>query len=440
MKRCDACGEDKTPEKFEDGRAVCMACRSRAKRDADRQRQDAQRLERAVQIAPYGTPTQRLAAETFARLGSIETAAETLGVSPQGLRYQMAELERVAARAGWLPGEAVTATPPAAFTPQGYEIKGTSTLVGADGTIRGQWIKTKQSEDSKLARLMDAVQALAEPFKGLAEPAARPVALDDDLLCVYPMGDPHFGMMAWAAETGEDFDLKIAENDLIAAVDHLVGLAPPARHALIIELGDFFHTDNSSNQTSRSHHALDVDSRWSKMLGIGIRAMRRNIDRALEKHELVHVIIEIGNHDDHTSIMLALCLANYYEREPRVTIDTSPAKFHWYRFGANLIASTHGDTTKANNLPGIMATDRARDWGETSHRFWYTGHVHHDSLKEYPGVIVETFRTLAARDAWHSGQGYRSGRDMKLDVIHRLDGRIVRHSVGIPALRRKAAP
>jgi hypothetical protein len=45
--------------------------------------------------------------------------------------------------------------------------------------------------------------------------------------------------------------------------------------------------------------------------------------------------------------------------------------------------------------------------------------------------MVEYFRTLAARDAWHAGQGYRSGRDMQCIIHHREFGEIGRHRRGI---------
>jgi hypothetical protein len=247
------------------------------------------------------------------------------------------------------------------------------------------------------------------------------------------MGDPHLGMYAWAAETGQDFDLQIAEHNLVAAVDHLVGLAPRAKQALIVNLGDFFHADNKQGTTTGGTR-LDNDTRWGKVLGVGIRTMRRCIDRALQKHEKVRVVCEIGNHDDHSAVMLAIALEMYYEREPRVEIDTSPAKFHWYEFGANLIGITHGDTARFSELGGVMACDQPEAWGRTKHRYWYCGHVHHDSVKELHGVTVETFRTLAPKDKWHADKGYRSGQDMKLDVIHRLHGRQTRHVVGIRQL------
>ena len=81
-----------------------------------------------------------------------------------------------------------------------------------------------------------------------------------------------------------------------------------------------------------------------------------------------------------------------------------------------------------------MATDRASDWGETRFRYWLTGHVHHMSGKEYPGCIVETFRTLAPRDAHAHAAGYRSDRDMQMLVHHKKHGRINRHTVGIEQL------
>jgi hypothetical protein len=39
---------------------------------------------------------------------------------------------------------------------------------------------------------------------------------------------------------------------------------------------------------------------------------------------------------------------------------------------------------------------------------------------------VETFRTLAAKDAWHAGKGYRSGRDMYAITHHINHGEIMR--------------
>ena len=204
----------------------------------------------------------------------------------------------------------------------------------------------------------------------------------------------------------------------------------------MIELGDFFHADDSKAVTPGHGNKLDVDTRWAKVLVIGLRAMKHAILRLLEKHKKVIVRINPGNHDPHTSYMLAIALAEFFSNNDRVTIDLSPAAHWYYRFGKVLIGTTHGDTTKLKDLQGVMAADRAQDWGATEQRYWYCGHIHHVEVREAPGVITEYFRTLAARDAWHAGQGYRAGRDMRCIVHHKDFGEIERQRCDVAMIEK----
>jgi hypothetical protein len=338
-----------------------------------------------------------------------------------------AQKHRIAARTEWVQhvdadrGDAPTHVPP------GYHVRGTSVLRDGHGNPILTWEKTAQDKDAQLEALLAAVDTLGEKLPREPMVEAPATDLDSDLLCVYPLGDPHIGLYSWAAETGQNFDLVIAERSLVEAVDRLVMLAPAAETAIVLNLGDFFHSDSQANQTARAHNKLDVDSRWARVLSVGIRTMCRVIDRALEKHGKVVVRCEIGNHDDHTSIVLAITLAHHYADNPRVEINTSPAQFWRYRHGRCLIASTHGHTCKPKNLPAIMAADWPGDWGATEHRRWYVGHTHQEQVQEFPGVTVEVFRTLAAKDAWAAAAGYRSRRDMRLHVWHAERGLINWH-------------
>jgi len=307
--------------------------------------------------------------------------------------------------------------------------------IGPDGerVPSGQWVKSKSDADSRLEMLAAAITAAAEPVRGVKDPAKAPAVIDSDLLVVVPMGDPHLGMHAWAAEAGANFDLEIAEQNLIAAVEHLIDLAPPAREGILGNMGDFFHADGNAATTTAGTR-VDVDTRQAKVYRAGVRTMTRAIDLMLLKFETVHVKSLIGNHDENAATMLATCLSFLYEREPRVRVDCSPAKFLYHRFGKNLLGFTHGNGVKHAQLGAIMACDRAEDWGETLERHFYVGHVHHDRLVEVPGCTIETVRTLAPKDAWHAASGYRSGQDMKLDVWHRQHGRISRSIVNVRQL------
>jgi hypothetical protein len=311
--------------------------------------------------------------------------------------------------------------------------RGTSTLRNAAGEVVLQWQKTER--DPTMAR-----QAVLDAFADVAAkiPAARrakpPTTADRDTCCVYPMGDPHLGMRAWSEETGDrDYDLTIARAELYAAADTLCSIAPPSRTAIVIPLGDTVHGDDSTNKTRRSGHVLDVDGRYAKVARLAVDTMIRISDRALLKHERVLFKAVTGNHDDETSLWIALCVQQRYRLDPRVYVDTRPNRFWYFRFGRTLLGATHGDTVKRSgpSLAEIMAHDRPHAWAEAQHRYWYVGHVHHRSVHERPGVLIETFRTMAARDAYAASHGYRSGQDMQLIVLHREHGEINRHRVGI---------
>lgn len=339
--------------------------------------------------------------------------------------------ERHAAIHGFSPEHGMTHT-----VPEPFLVKGVSTYYNADGEVSGQWVKSTLDQSKVEQMVRDFVEVVTSEAKGISPAVAPPKSTNADLLAVYPMGDPHFGMYAWAAEAGDDFDLDIAERTTLGAIDHLLSSAPKTETAIILPLGDFFHADDQSNVTPGHKNQLDVDSRYPKVLMVGIKTLRHIILRALENHAKVIVRIEPGNHDPHAKWVLSLTLAAYFDNNPRVEVDISPAKFWFHRFGKVLIGSTHGDTVKHDGLPGIMAADRSSDWGETKHRYWYTGHVHTQAVREYPGVVCESFRTLAPKDAWTASRGYRSGRDMYCIVHHKEHGEVARHRCDIGMLRK----
>jgi len=390
--------------------------------------------ETLTELLSWATAREREYIEAIEKHGSIIRAAANLGVKRASVQSALHSLRQRAARQGYSPKHDMTKT-----VPDGYLVKGVSTYYDKDGEKRGQWVKSSidQLRQDTLARI--AAEAMAKQVKGMAPLVAPPSRVNDDLMTVYPMGDPHFGLYTWAKECGDDFDLKIARRLTLGAVDRLVQSSPASHTALILPLGDVFHMNDQTNQTPAHKHQLDVDSRFVHVLQVGIETFRHAVLRALEKHQRVVVRFVQGNHDPQAVWALAFTVGAYFHDEPRVEVDLSPAKHWFFRFGQVLIGATHGDTSKAEQLPGVMAADRARDWGETLHRYWYCGHVHHTSVKEFPGVTVETFRTLAASDAYAAGHGYRAGRDMRAIVINKRHGEIERHRCDVGMLEEEAS-
>jgi hypothetical protein len=329
---------------------------------------------------------------------------------------------------------------PPKFEPvgKGFAVQRVSSYVDSEGKVAAQWVSSDREKEDKFQAFWTAAREAAEEFRGLVDPVPAPAFADSDLLNVFPLGDPHLGMLAWAREVGQDFDLQIATADLYRTVDLLCSRAPAAHTGLFLSLGDLFHADNQSQMTPGHGNKLDVDSRHPKIIRAGLNVSRRCIDRMLSTHRRVLVSCLPGNHDPESARMLGLLLEVLYEREPRVQVIDNVNPYMYHRHGKCLIGAVHGDGPKIADLAGIMSADRPKDWGETEYRYWYTGHIHHKSRNELYGCVQESFRTLAGRDAWHHGKGYRSGQSLDVITLHSEYGEIARSTVDLKLSRAAA--
>lgn len=363
---------------------------------------------------------------------TVAEVAEQLGMSERNAFRMLQRIKQKAAQMGYSPDHDMNKP-----VPDGFVVSGVSTYYNDEGKPTGQWVKSRLTADDRLKALQEAIADSVAEYKGLGKPTKQLKQKQDgsNYMVAIPIGDPHIGMYAWSEEAGEDFDTDIARNDLLNASRNLFNASPDANRCLIANLGDFFHSDNQSNRTARSGAALDVDTRWARVLKLGCMVMVDMIHLALKKYPEVEVINAIGNHDDHSAVMLSAFLSAYFSDEPRVTVQPTTAKFHYVKFGKCLIGVTHGDTIKHNDLGELMATDKAEDWGSTEHRMWFVGHIHHSRKTELRGCTVESFRTLAAKDAWHAAKGYRSGRDMNAIVLHKDYGEVARYRCDIRMAR-----
>lgn len=313
---------------------------------------------------------------------------------------------------------------------EGHVIKGESAFVDADGRTVSRWIKTKEGERDPLW-ITEKIKEALDGYRGPCVGVDAPRDADEEFAAIIPVADPHFGLYAWAQETGADYDLKIAEEANRSAVDDLIRATPPAGTGVVLGLGDLLHADNSQNQTTRSGHALDVDTRYAKVLQTALLFMIYAVDRSLQKHGRIIVRNLPGNHDDHSAQAITLALWAWFRDHPRVTVDTDPGRFWWWLFGNNLLGATHGDKVKMEQLPLLMAASNPENWGASLYRYIMTGHIHHKSSLEKGGVIVESFQSTAARDAYNHEAGHRSGRSLSALVFHKERGEIARHKVNI---------
>lgn len=310
-----------------------------------------------------------------------------------------------AALKGWSPQHDMTHT-----VPDGFNVKGVSTLYNAEGAVAAQWVKSSIDND----KLLERVSALIEAFRDEVEPA-KAVRLSKSersskLLNLHIVTDYHLGMKSWGEETGEDWDLAIAEDLLVRWFVCAVANAPPAEIGVLAQLGDFLHWDGLEAVTPTNRHVLDADTRFQKIVRVAIRALRRIIALMLEKYARVHVVIADANHDPAGGVWLREMFAAFYDCEPRITVDNSADTYYCIEHGLTSLFFHHGHKRKPDKIDDVMVAKFREVFGRTKFSFCHMGHMHHDYKIESNLMTVEQHRTMAAKDAYAARGGWMAGR------------------------------
>lgn len=298
------------------------------------------------------------------------------------------------------------------------------------------WIKTKGLSVLLRPPEREPVDLLADLVRVFSEiPGVAPQPLPDytrgDLLTLYPLADVHLGMLAWGRETGEDYDTTIAVKRLSQGMQACVQAAPRSARAIILNAGDFLHANDDTNSTPASKHALDTDSRHWRTLEEAVKVTIALIDLALTKHDQVIYRALRGNHDPSAPPVLTFALEQRYRNEPRVVIEKNPNDFFVYHFGENMICAHHGDKAKPDRLIGYLADAYAKIWGNTIHRFVWTGHLHHHKSQDFGGMKWEQLRAITARDAYAASHAYSAKSEMLAVTYHRDQGEVQRATVAL---------
>lgn len=258
----------------------------------------------------------------------------------------------------------------------------------------------------------------------------KPDQLGAECLLELSLFDLHFGKLAHKDESGEDYDLKIAEKRFKTAVKELLKRTNlKIVDRIFLPIGnDLINIDNLLSTTTAGT-PQDTDTRFHKIVTTVKRVLIETIDE-LSQIAPVDIVIVPGNHDTTVTFMLGEILDAWYFNNPQVTIDNTVKLRKYYKFGKNSFQLTHGDREKHVDLGLIFASEEPKLWAATKHRFCQLGHFHKSkkinyiSVDTHQGFQIQIMPSLSANDAWHTGKGYNSLKQAKAFLFHPTEGLI----------------
>jgi hypothetical protein len=306
-----------------------------------------------------------------------------------------------------------------------------------DKDVKHGWLKTKQASlffknPNFKQQELDVIQKIKdECIKEVKEYAPKYHAIEtvkskDAHLLVIDIADLHIGKLATAFETGEDYNSQIAVK---RAKDGLQGILNKSEgfyidKVLFVAGNDILHTDNTK-RTTTAGTPQDTDGMWYDNFIMAKNLYIELLEKLLSFAE-VEVVYNPSNHDfTHGFFLMQLIEAHFANSTINFNVNLLHRKA--FKYGNNLIGTTHGDGAKIENLPLLLATEFPILWSKTKHRYIYSHHVHHKTSKDFIGVTFETLRSPSGSDSWHHKNGYTGVPKAVEGYIHHKEfGQIAR--------------
>lgn len=244
------------------------------------------------------------------------------------------------------------------------------------------------------------------------------VKLENNMLEI-SLFDLHLGKLGWKGETGENFDVKIASERFLNAIELLLMRAEGFNISRILfPIGnDFFNSDNKENTTANGT-SQDEDLRWQKTFKLGTELVVDGINLLKQLDVPIDVVVIPGNHDFERSFYLGTVLEAWFDKDELVKVDNGASPRKYYDFGEVLLGFTHGKYEKEASLPMLMAGEEKKLWGNTTFHEWHLGHIHRKRqikytvmdkntvLNEDLGVTIRYMSSLTGTEEWHHKKGF----------------------------------
>ena len=383
-------------------------------------------------LKEFATARQCQVIDALQEHGSQSKAAKALDINPRTLERSLQTVKRQASRRGWSPSHDMTHS-----VPDTHVVKGVSTFYDEDSKPIRQWVKSDLKKQSQEDALQSFAEGLVEDLPKYQSLPYKPLTDIPQALTAYVIGDAHIGMKVTKERNGDsDWNLEIAERVTVGAIEKLIQASGGSEVGLMLDLGDFGHSDSLQNTTSSGQNHMDMDGDYGDSVAAQVRVYRRSIDLMLAAHNKVILMMVRGNHNSSTSRCMNVMLKAFYENEPRVEVMDNAHKFQHITYGNNLLVTHHGDRMKPQRAFEYTTRSLYKEWGQCEHKHLLMGHVHHATSVEL-GMLCETFQALPAGDAWHSDSGYGAKRTMSAIVYDKEHGEVQRHKVNINQLGGK---
>jgi uncharacterized membrane protein YkoI len=224
-------------------------------------------------------------------------------------------------------------------------------------------------------------------------------------ILIVPIADLHYGLYSDEYSTGNNYNLKIAEelyyhtlNDIILRVKD-----KSFEKVLFILGNDFINMDNINGTTTKGT-PQDNSGLYFEIINNAIQLAVNGID-LLTTIAPVDVLYVSANHDLHTMFGVMQTLKAWYKDNHNINIDDSPLPRKYYKYGKVLIGLSHN--LKIKDALKIITSEAKDKWSDCNHMIWMLAHLHQQMNYEKQGYLeIMRLPTISGWSRWTNQMGY----------------------------------
>lgn len=201
------------------------------------------------------------------------------------------------------------------------------------------------------------------------------------------------------------------ENMGDIVIDHLAKLMAKTPQGYSFEKiffvlgGDLLNADTFEGTTTKGT-IIENSERTTLAYVKAFEAMAMAIDLLSEFSETVEVVYIPGNHDRLSSFHLAHAIKESFKDRSDVRVDLDYLERKVKVYGDNFFGFEHGDVAQRNGGM-VWPTEFPLQWGSTTSRYVFTGHVHKNktmavtTANEESGLFIKVLPSLSTTDYYH---------------------------------------
>ena len=362
-----------------------------------------------------GTPVVKSDTEHTGQVTGQVTAQVTAQVTPQVVREKTARLsnQQYTSEKTYSSPNTKPSSPEELLASHGYDPSKWTIVESTYSSSPNKYtsrIKVKPAlfQDNDEATLLTSVSRALELLPPLMEHHRTPYRfVNDDLpyerTAVLPLYDLHFGRQY--ALNGTIIDHLDLAASLVPMITQFIEHAHASRatNVLLVIGQDFLNSDTTLGTTTKGTPQRN-SLPWHEAFAQGLVLLTDIIDR-VSKHFFTTVIYSEGNHDTVLSFCLAKAVEQRYHLSTQVEVDASISPRKYKTIAENTLLGFIHDPNHPK-LSSLMQTDVPKLWGQTSRRYWITGHLHSLGISTGSGYTVITCPSPAIMDEWTDNRGY----------------------------------